>query len=43
MLFGFRYFYQEEVQYNPLAKAIRAVIVTADKGVEEEINIPLSQ
>lgn len=27
----------------PLAKAIRAVIVTADKGVEEEVNIPLKQ
>lgn len=42
MLFGFfLYFYQGEVQYNPLAKAIGAVIVTADKGVEEEVNIPL--
>lgn len=35
------HFYQGEVQYNPLAKAIGAVIVTADKGVEEEVNIPL--
>lgn len=41
MLFGFLHFYQEKVQYNPSAKAIRAVTVTADKGVEEEVNIPL--
>lgn len=41
MLLGFLYFYRKEVQYNPLAQAIRAVIVTADKGVEEEVNIPL--
>lgn len=27
----------------PLAPAIRSVIVTADKGVEEEVDIPLKQ